>query len=109
GLTENSPNVLSLHPDDAMDRVGWAGKPYSYVEVALADPYTSEIFEGAGIGELLVRGPSVFAGYFGDEQATEAILHNGWLHTGDLLQRDDHGYYRVVDRLKEMYISGGEN
>ena len=109
GLTENSPNVLSLHPDDAMNRVGWAGKPYSYVEVALADPYTSEILQGAGIGELLVRGPSVFAGYFDDEPSTQAILRNGWLHTGDLLQRDDQGYYRVVDRLKELYISGGEN
>ncbi|MGB3413211.1 MAG: AMP-binding protein [Microbacteriaceae bacterium] len=109
GLTENSPNVLSLHPDDAMNRVGWSGKPYAYVEVALTDPVTSEILEGPAVGELLVRGPSVFAGYYADPVATAAILKNGWLHTGDLLQRDDAGYYRIVDRIKEIYISGGEN
>jgi fatty-acyl-CoA synthase len=109
GLTEASPNVLCLPAEEAVRRVGWAGKPYPHVEAALADPASDALIAGPGTGELLVRGPGVFAGYWRDEVATAAALRNGWLHTGDIAERDAEGFYRIRDRLKDMYVSGGEN
>ena len=109
GLTEAGPNVLSLPAEDAMDKVGWAGRPYPHVDVAVADPVTGQVLAGPATGELLVAGPSVFAGYFRDPEATDRTLAGGWLHTGDLVERDGAGYIRIVDRLKDLYISGGEN
>jgi fatty-acyl-CoA synthase len=109
GLTEASPNVLCLPPEDAIRRLGWAGKPYPHVEVALADPASGALVDGAGSGELLVRGPGVFAGYWRDPEGTRAGVRDGWLHTGDIAERDAEGFYRIRDRLKDMYISGGEN
>jgi fatty-acyl-CoA synthase len=98
GLTEAAPNVLCLPPEDAVRKRGWAGKPYPYVEVDLSPE-----------NELLVRGPNVFAGYWRNPAATAETLAEGWLHTGDVAERDEEGNYRIVGRLKEMYISGGEN
>ncbi len=109
GLTEASPNVLCLANEDALRMVGYSGKPYPHVAVAVADPVTGEILEGAASGELLVGGPGVFAGYFRDPAATAAVLAGDWLRTGDLVERDAEGYIKVVDRLKDIYISGGEN
>ena len=109
GLTEASPNVLCLANEDAARMVGYSGKPYPHVAVAVADPVTGEILDGAASGELLVGGPGVFAGYFRDPAATAAVLAGGWLRTGDLVERDAEGYIKVVDRLKDIYISGGEN
>jgi fatty-acyl-CoA synthase len=108
GLTEASPNVLCLPDEDARSRAGSAGKPYPHVDVAVADVVTGERLEGAAEGELLVHGPSVFAGYFRDADATAAALHDGWLHTGDLVRRDADGYFTIVDRIKDIFISGGE-
>jgi fatty-acyl-CoA synthase len=98
GLTEAAPNVLCLPPEDAMRKLGSAGKPYPYVEV--------DVGEG---GELLVRGPNVFPGYWRNPEATAAALAGGWLHTGDVVERDEEGYFTIKGRLKEMFISGGEN
>jgi fatty-acyl-CoA synthase len=109
GLTEAGPNVLSLPAEDATERVGWMGRPYPHVEVAVADPVTGAILDGPATGELLVAGPSVFAGYFRDPAATARALNGGWLHTGDLVERDVEGYFRIVDRLKDIFVSGGEN
>ena len=109
GLTEAAPNVLCLPPEDAARKLGFAGKPYPHVDVALRDPETGEHLDGEATGELVVRGPNVFAGYWQDPEATEAAFADGWLLTGDLAQRDDEGYYRIVGRLKELVISGGEN
>ncbi|MBW8172328.1 AMP-binding protein [Ornithinimicrobium sp. Arc0846-15] len=109
GLTEAGPNVLCVPPDKAHQHVGAAGVPYPHVEVALADPSTGEHLEGVATGELLVRGPGMFSGYFRDDEASAAIWRNGWLATGDVASRDDEGYLRIVDRLRNIYISGGEN
>jgi fatty-acyl-CoA synthase len=98
GLTEAAPNVLCLPPEDAVRKAGWAGKPYPGVDVALSAD-----------GELLVRGPNVFAGYWRNDAATRDAFADGWLRTGDLAERDDEGNYRISGRLKDMYISGGEN
>jgi fatty-acyl-CoA synthase len=59
--------------------------------------------------ELQVRGPNVFAGYWRNPEATEEVLVDGWLRTGDVAERDEEGFYRIKGRLKDMYISGGEN
>jgi fatty-acyl-CoA synthase len=109
GLTEASPNVLCLPREDAMRRLGWAGKPYPHVEVALEDAGSGVVLDGPASGELLVRGPGVFAGYWRDPEATRASMRGGWLLTGDVAERDAEGFYRIRDRLKDMYISGGEN
>jgi fatty-acyl-CoA synthase len=108
GLSEASPNVLGLPPEYVRAKVGYAGKAYPHVEVALDDG-EGRLIEGAGSGELLVRGPNVFAGYWRDPGATAEAMRGGWLHTGDVAERDDEGFYRIRDRLKDMYISGGEN
>jgi fatty-acyl-CoA synthase len=98
GLTEAAPNVLCLAPDDARRKAGWAGKPYPYVECDLSEE-----------GELLVRGPNVFAGYWRNDDATAAAFRDGWLLTGDVAERDAEGNYRILGRLKDMIVSGGEN
>jgi fatty-acyl-CoA synthase len=109
GLTEAAPNVLCLPPEDAVRKRGFAGWPYPHVEVALRSLQSGVLVEGPGTGELLVRGPNVFAGYWRNEAATAAALRDGWLHTGDVAERDEEGCYRICDRLKDMFISGGEN
>jgi len=109
GLTEAAPNVLCLPPEDAARKRGFAGKPYPHVDVALRDTESGVLLEGATEGELLVRGPNVFAGYWRNTEATDAAFADGWLVTGDVAARDEEGYYRIVGRTKDMVISGGEN
>jgi fatty-acyl-CoA synthase len=109
GLTEAAPNVLCLPPEDAVRKQGFAGKPYPHVEVALRDPASGRLLDGPAEGELVVRGPNVFAGYWRNPDASAAAFAGGWLRTGDLARRDEEGYYRIAARLKDMYISGGEN
>ncbi len=98
GLTEAAPNVLCLPPEDARRKAGYAGKPYPYVSCDLSDE-----------GELLVRGPNVFPGYWRNEEGTASTFRDGWLLTGDIAERDDEGNYRICGRLKELIVSGGEN
>lgn len=109
GLTEAGPNVLYLESDELGKHPGAVGRPYPSVDTCLVDPETGLELSGPATGELWVRGPSLFAGYLDDAAATEATMHDGWLKTGDLLSRDEHGIHRVVDRLKNIYVSGGEN
>jgi fatty-acyl-CoA synthase len=108
GLSEAAPNVLGLAPEYLTSRIGYAGKAYPHVEVALADEHGA-LLDGPTTGELLVRGPNVFAGYWQDPAATAEAMRGGWLHTGDVAERDTDGFYRIRDRLKDMYVSGGEN
>jgi fatty-acyl-CoA synthase len=98
GLTEAAPNVLCLAPEDATRKSGYAGKPYPYVTCDLSEE-----------GELLVRGPNVFPGYWRNDDATASAFRDGWLLTGDIAERDDEGNYRILGRLKDMVVSGGEN
>jgi fatty-acyl-CoA synthase len=109
GLTEASPNVLCLAPEDADLHLGSVGKPYAYVEVALHSSETNTFVVGKGRGEIYVKGPNVFHGYWDNPAATAAAFDDGWLRTGDVAERDDDGYYRICGRAKEMFISGGEN
>jgi fatty-acyl-CoA synthase len=109
GLTEASPNVLCLAPEDASSHLGSVGKPYPYVQVALHDNLSDSFIIGEGHGEIYVKGPNVFPGYWNNPTATSAAFDDGWLRTGDVAERDDAGYYRICGRAKEMFISGGEN
>ncbi|MGM7666050.1 class I adenylate-forming enzyme family protein [Microbacterium sp. A93] len=109
GLTEAGPNVLALPAEELATHRGTVGRPYPSVDVCLVDVTTELELEGETTGELWVRGPSTFAGYLDDADATARARSGPWLRTGDLAHRDAEGIYRIVDRLKEIYVSGGEN
>jgi fatty-acyl-CoA synthase len=109
GLTEAAPNVLCMPAEDAVRKRGFAGRPYPHVDVALRDPDSGRLLDGPATGELVARGPNVFSGYWRNEAATAEAFADGWLLTGDVAERDAEGDYRIVGRLKDMVISGGEN
>lgn len=109
GLTEAAPNVLHLPAAESTAAPGAVGRPYPHVAVRIVDPASGLALEDEATGELWVRGPSVFAGYLDDEDATARAMSGEWLRTGDLASRDASGVYRIVDRLKDIFISGGEN
>ena len=108
GLTEVGPNITSLPEKDAITKQGSIGTPNFYVETKIVDDKGNEI-TGSGGGELLLKGPNVTPGYWKNDEATENTIVDGWFHTGDVVSRDDDGYFYVIDRIKNMYISGGEN
>jgi fatty-acyl-CoA synthase len=109
GLTEAAPNVLHLPAAEADAAPGAVGRPYPHVSVRVVDPETLLALDGEATGELWVRGPSVFAGYLEDAGATARAMSGEWLRTGDLVHRDADGIIRIVDRIKDIFISGGEN
>ncbi len=108
GLTEAGPNCFSLPAADAVRKQGSIGLPNFLVDARLRGEGGSPVDAGE-VGELQMRGPHVFSGYWNNPEATRKVLSDGWLATGDLMTRDEEGYYYVVGRKKEMYISGGEN
>jgi long-chain acyl-CoA synthetase len=106
GLTEASPVTHANPPGDA-NRPGTIGKPLPDTESRLIDPDTgTEVGDGA-VGELVVRGPQVMKGYFNNPHATEAVLKDGWLFTGDMARRDSEGYYTIVDRKRDIIKTSG--
>ncbi|MBX3039702.1 MAG: o-succinylbenzoate--CoA ligase [Bdellovibrionaceae bacterium] len=108
GLTEFGPSVFSLNEEDAIRKIGSIGFPNFYVDVKIAREDGSECGPDE-VGELLLKGPAIMTGYWKNARATEETCKNGWLHTGDLVRRDDEGYFFVVGRKKDMFKSGGEN
>lgn len=109
GLTETSPVVVG-NPVSDDRRAGSIGVPYPDVEIRLAD--TEDVSKDApegGPGELLVRGPQVFAGYFGKPEETAAAFHEGYFRTGDVVVMGEGGFLTVVDRIKELIVTGGFN
>lgn len=108
GLTEFGPNVFSLNQEDAIRKIGSIGFANFYSEAKIVDDDGKEL--GAEqIGELVLKGPMCMNGYWKNEKATNETIRNGWLHTGDLVRKDNEGYFYVVGRKKDMYKSGGEN
>ena len=109
GMTETGPTVFLMDPAHAADRIGSVGKPQLLSQVRLVDALGRDVAAGEQ-GELLLRGPGITPGYFNNPEATAAAIdRDGWLHSGDVARRDADGYYFIVDRIKDMYISGGEN
>jgi fatty-acyl-CoA synthase len=108
GMTEFGPNVFSLNEKDALRKIGSIGFPNFYIETKVVDDAGNEVPVGE-IGELVLKGPTCTPGYWMNPKATQDTIRNGWLHTGDLVTRDEEDYYYVVGRKKDMYISGGEN
>ena len=108
GLTEAASQVTTLAPQDALRRLGSAGKPLFCTEVRIAGQDGETLAPGSS-GEILVRGPTVTPGYLNRPEETEAALRGGWLHTGDVGYLDDEGYLYVRDRRDGVIISGGEN
>jgi fatty-acyl-CoA synthase len=111
GLTEVGPNCFVLDACDAVSKAGSVGHPVLHLDTRVVDQASlGREIEPGEVGELQLRGPTVCAGYWRDEEAAAAArTPDGWFRTGDLFRRDAEGYHYVVGRLKEMYISGGEN
>ncbi|HWS51044.1 MAG TPA: long-chain-fatty-acid--CoA ligase [Microbacterium sp.] len=109
GLSECSP-VLMANPVAEHRMPGTVGLPLPGTECRVVDPEnpTSDVPAGSA-GELIVRGPQVFSGYYGKPEETEAVFVDGWFRTGDIVTIDDAGFVRIVDRIKELIITGGFN
>ncbi|MEM7340602.1 MAG: long-chain fatty acid--CoA ligase [Actinomycetota bacterium] len=108
GMTETSPLVLALKAEDAAVKIGSAGLPAMHTEVRIVDDTGNDVDANVN-GELWVRGPNITPGYWNRPDANESSFEDGWLKTGDAARRDDDGFFYIVDRWKDMYISGGEN
>lgn len=111
GQTEASPIITSLAPEyhtPGGSKLRSAGRAALGVEAAIMDPDDKELPRGT-VGEICARGLNVMLGYWGMEESSKETLRNGWLHTGDLGYMDEDGFIFIVDRAKDMVISGGEN
>ncbi|TXT61789.1 MAG: Long-chain-fatty-acid--CoA ligase [Promethearchaeota archaeon] len=110
GLTEVGPNNFYLPIDRIKEKPTSVGLPVFHCDTKLVDPDTNETVEQGEVGELLLKGPHIFSGYWDEpEETKKTIEDNGWVHTGDLVKVDEEGFHYIVGRKKEMYISGGEN
>jgi O-succinylbenzoic acid--CoA ligase len=108
GLTETASQVVTLAPDDALRKLGSAGKPLYGAELRIVAENGAECPAGEA-GEIAVRGPNVTPGYLNRPEETAAALRDGWLHTGDHGYLDEEGYLYVLDRRDDLIVSGGEN
>lgn len=109
GMTEFGPGVFALAPEDAIRKVGSIGRPNFFVDARIVDEHNQPVPHGT-VGELVLRGPSLCSGYFNQPELTaNAVDSDGWFHTGDLAMTDEQLYFRIVDRKKDMFLSGGEN
>lgn len=109
GMTETGPTVFLMDEPNSMQKVGSVGKPQILASVRLVGPDGVDVPQGA-TGELWFSGLVITPGYYNRPEATkEAFSEDGWLRSGDLGRQDEDGYYYIVGRLKDMYISGGEN
>jgi acyl-CoA synthetase (AMP-forming)/AMP-acid ligase II len=108
GLTETVSGDTFLDRASTRTKLGSVGRPCQYLELDIWDERGVSLPAGQR-GEVVLRGPKVFKGYWRDPEATRAAFEGGWFHTGDIGLVDDDGYLYIVDRLKDMIVSGGEN
>jgi fatty-acyl-CoA synthase len=108
GMSEAAPGIAALDRDRAVAKAGSIGRPLFFMEVRIVDPQNRDLSPGRE-GELLIRGPNVMQEYWNRPDATAEAFTDGWLHTGDLARMDGEGDLYIVDRKKDMFISGGEN
>lgn len=107
GLSEASP-IVCCNPIYGNVKNGSIGLPFPDTDVRIVDPQTGTDVKPGEVGELIVKGPQVMQGYWEQPEETALVLHNGWLHTGDLVWMDEEGYVYIADRLKDLIITGGE-
>ena len=108
GMTETGPTVFLIEKGADRSKLGSVGKPQLYVDVRIVDRDGRDLPPGER-GELLIKGPGVTPGYWQRPEVTAEAIVDGWLHSGDVAVRDEDGYFTIVDRWKDMFISGGEN
>ncbi|MHB1419695.1 MAG: acyl-CoA synthetase [Bacillota bacterium] len=108
GQTEMSPATTYLQPQDSLRKTSSVGRPALTVEVRVVDDEMNDVPVGE-VGEIVYRGPTVMKEYYNNPEATAESFKGGWFHSGDLVRMDEEGFVHVVDRKKDMIISGGEN
>ncbi|MFE3100052.1 fatty-acid--CoA ligase FadD5 [Nocardia tengchongensis] len=108
GQTELSPITCVLEGKDALRKLGSVGLPIPTLQTRVVDDEMNDVAPGE-IGEIVYRGPTLMQRYWNKPEATAEAFHGGWFHSGDLVRRDEEGFVYVVDRKKDMIISGGEN
>ncbi|MFE5707318.1 fatty-acid--CoA ligase FadD5 [Rhodococcus koreensis] len=108
GQTEMSPITCVLDGDDAIRKLGSVGKPVPTIQTRIVDDEMNDVAPGT-VGEIVYRGPTMMQGYWQNPAATADAFAGGWFHSGDLVRQDEEGFVYVVDRKKDMIISGGEN
>lgn len=108
GQTEMSPITCVLDGEDAIRKLGSVGKPIPTIATRIVDDEMNDVAPGE-IGEIVYRGPTLMREYWNNPRATADAFAGGWFHSGDLVRRDEEGFVYVVDRKKDMIISGGEN
>ncbi|MBM4518149.1 long-chain-fatty-acid--CoA ligase [Rhodococcus hoagii] len=108
GQTEMSPITCVLDGDDALRKLGSVGRVIPTVQARVVDDDMNDVAPGA-VGEIVYRGPTMMLEYWQNPAATADAFQGGWFHSGDLVRVDDEGFVYVVDRKKDMIISGGEN
>jgi fatty-acyl-CoA synthase len=109
GMTEYGPGLFALPADDAIRKAGSIGRPNFFIDVRVMDDNNRELGPNE-VGELVLKGPSGCSGYWNNPEASAAAIdEKGWFHTGDMVYHDEEWYFYVVDRKKDMFISGGEN
>jgi len=108
GMTETGPTVFIISRADAVRKAGSVGKPVLHTEVCIKDR-EGRVLGPNEVGELCIRGGNVVSGYWNRPEATAEAIVDGWLHSGDAARYDEGGFYYIVDRWKDMFISGGEN
>ncbi|HSJ53626.1 MAG TPA: long-chain fatty acid--CoA ligase [Anaerolineae bacterium] len=108
GMTETGPTVFLIDKEHALSKGGSVGKAQMHVRVRIVDTHGQDLPPDQP-GELLIKGPGVTPGYWRLPEVTATAIEDGWLHSGDIARVDQEGYYTIVDRLKDMFISGGEN
>ena len=109
GMTEYGPGLFALAPEDAIRKAGSIGRPNFFIDVRVVDDDNQPLGPNQP-GEMLLKGPSGCSGYWNNPKASaEVVDEDGWFHTGDIVEYDEEWYFFVRDRVKDMFISGGEN
>jgi len=108
GMSEAAPSIATLDKSLALEKAGSIGRALMHLEARVVDDDMHDVSTG-DVGELVIRGPNLLQGYWNRPEVTKEVFTGGWFHTGDLARMDEDGELYIVERKKDMFISGGEN